>query len=133
MDQMHREPVAEVLDHAESGGMLPYEEVFPADWDLLVVHEARTCWAIDHHCLNPICTCAELVVERQCIDTPKAEYAGQARLDLHRRGGAPEASTPLAAKLFVKLWTREQDALVRRRQEVARPSAGTRLATMNAE
>lgn len=100
------------------GGMVPYVDLFPADWDLLLVHEGRTYWAVDHHCPSPECTCAEIVVQIQCVDSPTAEHVGQVRLDLQARQQPPKATTPLAAQLFARLWSSDRDELLRRHRDV---------------
>ena len=106
------------LRNAEPGAMLPYDNLFPADWDLLVQYDGQTYWAIDLHCLNPACSCAHIVVQFHRIESPKAEDVGDARLDLRNEHQPPTASTPLAAQLFARLWERRRDELLRRREEV---------------
>ena len=111
------------LERAEPGDMIPYDALFPADWDLLVVHEGSTYWAIDHHCPNHACTCAEIFVELHQIDSADAERVGDARIDLDRPKSRPKASTPLAAEVTSRLLAKHRDDLVRRRAEVRRAVA----------
>lgn len=111
------------LDAAQPGSMIPYDTLFPADWDLVVVHAGETYWAIDHHCVKPSCPCGDIVVEFQLLDPPEARHVGEARLDLQRQDSRPKASTPLAAELFDRLWGKHRDELVRRRDEVRRAVA----------
>jgi hypothetical protein len=102
----------------EPGAMMPYEQLFPADWDLYLQLDGKTYWAIDHHCLKPTCTCAAIVVQIHAVETPKAEFIGEARLDLHDRRARPNASTPLAGQVFARFWSRSRDELMRRHNEV---------------
>jgi uncharacterized protein YchJ len=108
----------EAFEARTPGAMMPYERLFPADWDLFLQHKGKLYWAVDHHCLNPSCTCAAVVVELHAIETPKAEFIGEARLDLRDRNARPSATTPLAEELFARLWTRSREELLRRHHEV---------------
>jgi uncharacterized protein YchJ len=116
--QRDRTPSREALEHAEPGTMVPYDELFPADWDLFVTHGGHTYWVVDHHCVNPACSCAEVVVELHRIEEPKAEYVGEVRVDRHKRLARPKASTPLAAEVFARLWATHGSEFVRRHDEV---------------
>jgi hypothetical protein len=106
------------FESREPGAMMPYVQLLPADWDLYLQHDRKTYWAIDHHCLSPTCSCAEIVVEIHDVAAPKAEFIGEVRLDLRTRRAQPKASTPLAGRIFTRLWARCRDELLRRHHEV---------------
>lgn len=107
---------AALATHAE-GTLLPYDRMFPADWDLLVADDGHSYWAVDLHCLNPTCTCEDVVV--QLYDIAEASsLVGEIRRHRHRAQAKPKASSPLAARLFVRLWSRHRPELERRFDEV---------------
>jgi hypothetical protein len=97
--------------------MIPYDYLFPAAWDLILQHEGQTYWAIDHHCPNPACHCADIVVAIHRTDSPHAEHVGDVRVDL-RRARKPQASDPYAARIFDRIWDRYRDELIRRHAQV---------------
>jgi SEC-C motif len=43
--------------------LVPFMEVVPSRWDLSVIAGDRRYWAVDCWCLNPACTCEEIVVD----------------------------------------------------------------------
>ena len=108
------------LDAAAPGEMVPYEALFPADWDVLVEHGGASYWAVDHHCPNPGCTCGEVMIELLRVEAPESEFVGNVAIDLKSRRPRPKASTPLAAQLFEKLWAKHRGELLRRREEARR-------------
>lgn len=117
-DQHDRTPCVAALERTEPGALVPYNDLFPANWDLLVVHGGQTYWSVDHHCVNPACSCSEVVVELHRIDSPKAEHIGQVRFDQRKTHVRPKASSPLAAEVFARLWAKHEKELVRRHDEV---------------
>ena len=106
------------LERTEPGALVPYDDLFPANWDLLVTHGGQTYWSVDHHCVNPACSCSEVVIELQRIDSRKAEHIGQVRIDRHKTHEPPKASSPLAAEVFARLWAKHEKELGRRHDEV---------------
>jgi SEC-C motif domain protein len=98
--------------------MIPYDKLFPADWDLVLYEEGVLYWAVDHHCLKPACSCAEIVVAFHRIDESQVRGIGRVRLDLRDPQAQPRASTPLTGQLFYKLWAQRREELVRRHEEV---------------
>lgn len=100
------------------GDLVAYEHLFPEDWDLLFSSSGRGYWAVDQHCINPACTCTDIVVELHRIESGDAIPIGNLRFDLRDPSPRPKASTPLVAGLFHPLWTLHGDELVRRRGEV---------------
>jgi hypothetical protein len=107
--------------------MIGYDELFPADWDLLVQHGGATYWLCDQHCPKATCPCAAIVVQLYRIDGPSTDYAGKLTLDLGGPHRHPETTTPVAAALFEPAWRRYGDELVRRHKEVR--AAVQRVAT----
>jgi hypothetical protein len=98
--------------------MIGYDELFPADWDLLVQHAGATYWLCDQHCPKATCPCRAIVVQLYRVDGPSTDYAGKITLDLRGPHGRPETTTPVAAALFEPTWRRYGDELVRRHKEV---------------
>ena len=112
----------ERLDRAEPGILIPYDELFPADWDLLVKHDdGRTYWVMDSHCSNPSCLCAEIIVDVHALDdSPNVELVGKLRLDLRAKASRPTATTARVARLVDPIWSRHGAELMRRRGDVRR-------------
>jgi hypothetical protein len=106
------------LRRAVPGAMMPYDELFPADWDLVLHDDGVLYWAVDHHCLKPACSCAEIVVAFHWIEGSNVRSVGKVRLDLRDPPAHPRASAPLTRRLFEKLWARRHEELVRRHDEV---------------
>lgn len=50
--------ILSVLSHT----MIAYHELFPADWDLVPIHDGKQYWAVDLYCRNPDCTCTSSVI-----------------------------------------------------------------------
>jgi SEC-C motif len=106
------------LDHAKPGAMIPYDRLFPYDWDLIVTHEGHHYWASDQHCPKAGCPCSEIVVALQDINTPDARDIGRLRIALQSGSPRSNASSPSAARLFEPLWAKYEPELVRRHHEV---------------
>jgi uncharacterized protein YchJ len=117
--QRDRSSALRALERAESGVLLPYDSLFPADWDLLLQHGGASYWAIDQHCPNPACACADLVVEVHDISTPRATRLGALTVDVRAAKLRP-ATSPKIAALFPLLWAEHGAELRRRHDEVHR-------------
>jgi hypothetical protein len=100
------------------GDLVPYEHLFPEDWDLLFSSSGRGYWAVDQHCISPACTCTDIVVELHRIESIDAILIGSFRFDSRESTPRPKASTRVVAGLFHPLWTMYGAELVRRRAEV---------------
>jgi hypothetical protein len=98
--------------------MIPYDRLFPYDWDLIITHDGHHYWASDQHCPKATCPCREIVVALQDISVPDARDLGRLRITM--RSGRPRAnaSSPSAARLFEPLWAKYGSELVRRHHEV---------------
>jgi hypothetical protein len=118
--QRDRETSCRSALRGAADGMIPYDVLFPADWDLVVQHDGAHYWAVDYHCPKPACPCAEITVRFQRLDSPDVRGVGGTRLDLRDPQALPKASTPLAARLFENLWAQHREELVRRHQDVRR-------------
>jgi hypothetical protein len=99
--------------------LVPYEDLFPADWDVLVASGGSMFLVIDHHCLNPACPCTTLVLDLRRLDDGEAVHVGDLRVDRRAARPRPEASTAAARALFPDLW-REYGAELRRRHDEVR-------------
>jgi len=44
-----------VLANAKPGLMVAFQDLFPADWDLLFKHDGEIYWVIDRYCPTPSC------------------------------------------------------------------------------
>lgn len=82
--QADRETAARhALAEADSDAMIPYDELFPADWDLLVTRAGEHYWAADLHCPGPSCNCSRVVVTFYRLDdSESARFVGDARIDV---------------------------------------------------
>ena len=76
-------------------GMISFSEVFPYDFDLTVVHERRIYLADDYYCLEPACTCDDVVVAFADVSRGvDSDALGHARASLRRlRAGVIEGPT----------------------------------------
>jgi hypothetical protein len=111
-------PLATALEQAELGTMIPYDQLFPAAWDLIVQHDGHTYWVVDHHCPKQGCDCAQIVTQLHRIEGLTPRSIGNVRFDLPARRNSPQASSPLAADVFAKVWKDYGDELVRRHRQV---------------
>lgn len=111
----------ERLSSAEPGALIPHDELFPADWDLLIEHEGRPYWVMDLHCANPACSCAEIVIDVHALDhAPDLERVGELRVPLRAKRPRATATTDSVARLFDPIWDEHREELLRRREEVRR-------------
>jgi hypothetical protein len=116
--QRDRSSCAAALARRTDDLMISYEELFPADWDLLVLHGGKAYWVADQHCPKVACPCNVLVLQLYRLYDSSTYPAGKLTLDLRSSPQRPEATTPLAAELFEPVWQRHGKELLRRREEV---------------
>jgi hypothetical protein len=107
-----------VLDHAEPDAMIPYDRLFPYDWDLILTHDGHHYWASDQHCPKAACPCREILVALQDISAPDARDIGRLRIALQSGTPRSNASSAWVARLFEPLWTKYGPELARRHHEV---------------
>jgi hypothetical protein len=128
--QRDRSSYRATLDRAKPGAMLPYDRLFPYDWDLILRCDGHHVWACDQHCPNAACDCSEIVVILYDLNTPDVRSIGQLRIDLQ---SGSNSSSPSAARLFEPLWAKHGAELIRRhheaRQVIVAHSASRRDAT----
>lgn len=79
---------ARALANANPNAMIAYDELFPADWDLIFYREGMPYWAVDLYCHNPQCTCTDVTVSFYEIGTSKRDSVGRLRLDVADDDGA---------------------------------------------
>jgi hypothetical protein len=70
--QRDRSSFRTAFQGTDAGMLLPYDRLFPNDWDLIVAHDGHYYWASDLHCTNPSCSCREIVVALHDITTADA-------------------------------------------------------------
>lgn len=116
--QRDRSSYRVALDRAQPRAMLPYDRLFPHDWDLIVAHDRHYVWARDQHCPNAACSCRELVVSLYDLNAPDTPSIGQLRVDLQSRNPRSNASSSSAARWFEPLWAQYGTELTRRHNEV---------------
>jgi hypothetical protein len=105
--------------------MVPYDALYPADWDLILMHAGVTYWAVDQHCPRPRCPCTNVTVVFYRIDDDGTSSVGKATRDLRYPKAQVKGSSPLTTQLFTKLWEKSREELVRRHQEVRAAVRGT--------
>jgi len=109
-----------VLARAEPDAMVPYDELFPADWDLLVTHAGATYYAVDYHCPNPRCPCTNVVVSIHGVDDEPARFLGDARVEITPRDLRVEPGSPEVGDIVRKLCAEHGDELRHRYEEARR-------------
>jgi hypothetical protein len=127
--QHDRTTCRRALATAGMDGMIPYDELYPADWDLLLTHAGATYWAIDQHCPRPRCPCMNVTVAFYRTDDDGTQAVGKATRDLRYPNAQVKGSSSLTTQLFTKLWEKSGDELVRRHQEVRAEVRGTHATT----
>jgi hypothetical protein len=120
MAQRDRSTYRAALDRAKAGQMLPYERLFPHDWDMILGSDGHYVWASDQHCPSAACDCREIVVVLYDLNTPDTRTLGRLRIDLQSGNPRSTASPPSAERWFEPLWTQYRTELVRRHDEVRR-------------
>src|SRR5450432_1559193 len=118
--QRDRSSYRAAIHHADPGAMLPYDRLFPHDWDMIVGHDGHHYWACDQHCPNAACNCCEVVVTLYDLNTPDTRAVGQLRIDLKSSKLRAKGSSPSAAPLYEPLWAKYGTELIRRHEEVRR-------------
>lgn len=116
--QRDRSSYRSALDHAKPGAMVPYDRLFPHDWDMIVGRGGLHYWASDLHCHNLACDCREITVMLYDLSTRDAPTVGDLRIDLRSGDPRSSASSPLASRLFQPLWAQYGAELNRRHDEV---------------
>lgn len=98
-------------DH-QKGDKVAHYELFPHDWDLLVMPDERTAWAIDYYCVEPSCSCQDIAIS---LRAEQGATIGEATLRLGSRAGLIVIHcTPEARPYVDKLVQHQHRALLRR-------------------
>ena len=121
--QRDRETAARrLLANAEPGLMIAFQDLFPADWDLLFKHDGGTYWVIDRYCPTPSCDCSSvaLTLYRLRTDNPAPLVVGDADADLARESPVLQVTTPAAREPFAAFSRELLERLPLRREEARR-------------
>lgn len=78
--------------------LVPFCEVFPYDFDLVVADRGHHYWGSDEYCLNPTCKCDDIVV--QFVDPSQPGALGYVKASL-RKLNKPTVEGPM---LLQRLW-----------------------------
>jgi len=111
-----------VLANAKPGLMVAFQDLFPADWDLLFKHDGEIYWVIDRYCPTPSCDCSSvaLTLRRLRTDNSAPLVVGDADVDLARESPVLEVTTPAARELYTALSRELLERLPSRREEARR-------------
>ena len=121
--QRDRETAARrVLANATPGIMVAFEDLFPADWDLLFMHDGETYWVIDRYCPTASCDCSSVALTLCLLrtDDPAPLVIGDADADLARKPPRIEVTTPAAREPFAAFSRELLERLAHRREEARR-------------
>ena len=121
--QRDRETAARcVLANAKPGLMVAFQDLFPADWDLLFKHDGATYWVIDRYCPTPSCDCSSVALTlcRLRTDNPAPLVVGDADVNLARESPVLEVTTPAAREPFAAISREFLERLPLRREEARR-------------
>lgn len=123
--QADRETAPErALAKANPNAMIAYDELFPADWDLVVTLEGTPYWTVDLYCHNPQCTCTDVTVTfyRLGTDERPTPFVGQARLQVgdDRKSVLVVETSPEIDPIVAAFLERYEDRLHARHAEARR-------------
>ncbi len=110
----------------DGDGMVSFCEMFPYDFDLTVVHDRQLYLGDDQYCLEPTCTCDEVVV--QFVDASRDRAIGHARASVRRLKHAELVGSSLVSRLWSRLLERRDPRSFRDRFERMRKVARARPA-----
>jgi len=111
-----------VLANARPGIMVVFQDLFPADWDLLFKHDGEVYWVIDRYCPTPSCNCSSVALTlcRLRTDNPAPLVIGDADADLARESPVLDVTTPAAREPFAAFSRELLERLPSRREEARR-------------
>ena len=94
--------------------LVPFSVVFPYEFDVTIAYERRLYLAEDHYCLQPACTCEDVLV--YFVETSKGGKAlGHARASVRRLRAAAIEGPPLVRRLWNALIDEYGEAPLRER------------------
>jgi hypothetical protein len=103
--QLDRESAAREVLARPSTTMVRYSDLFPADWDLLLLHDGDQYWAVDLYCRNPDCDCTSSVIYFYRVDDDdEVHRVGEVTIDYAKDDPAVEPSSKEVGKVFDSLW-----------------------------
>jgi hypothetical protein len=115
--QRDRSTCKRALEARTDDLMIPYHELFPADWDPVVMADGTAYHVVDQHCPNPACPCTEIVLGLYRLERDTARHVGDLRVDRREARPRAKATTPAASALFEIVWSEYGNELVRRHDE----------------
>jgi len=120
--QRDRESAARrVLERASGGAMIAFDRLFPADWDLLFLHDDALYWVVDQYCPNPACDCSSVALTAYEVRGKEpARRMGEASVDLAGDRPRLDVATDAARELFDVFWDKCAERLRPRRDEARR-------------
>ncbi|MCX5744170.1 MAG: SEC-C domain-containing protein, partial [Proteobacteria bacterium] len=92
--------------------MVAHFELFPHDWDLLVQPGDRPAWIIDSYCVEPSCSCQDIVVS---VQSSTGGPLGDATLRLSGRGEVRIVRCTAGALAYVERLVDTQCSALQRR------------------
>nr|MBA3376549.1 hypothetical protein [Actinomycetota bacterium] len=104
--QLDRETQARNVLGVPSHTMIAYHQLFPADWDLVPIHDGERYWAVDLYCRNPDCTCTSSVINFYDTDD-ESRLVGEVVVDYgdgNDREVDVEPSNESVDAIFDTLW-----------------------------
>lgn len=105
----------------ERGTMISFDELFPADWDLIVTYEGVPYWVIDQYCVKPNCDCGEIAFEvHQLSGDGTAPKVGLARVNVRDAQTKVRATSALIIEIYNSMWADSKAKLRSRLHEVRR-------------
>jgi hypothetical protein len=111
---------ARALANANPNAMIAYDELFPADWDLVVTREGVPYWAVDLYCHNPRCTCTVVTVSFYELETGTQGVAGRIRLEVANDDGGLRIVQSSSDDELVTMFLEKYGERIRERHAEAR-------------
>ncbi len=115
--QLDRETAAKQVLATPARTMVAYHQLFPADWDLLPIHDDERYWAVDLYCRNPDCTCTSSVINVYRLDDCEPQLIGEVVVDYGEREIDFQPSNDAVEKIFDALWDAREYKLRARHAE----------------
>lgn len=100
--------------------LIPFYDLFPYEYDLVVIEGRKLYLAEDHYCLRPGCSCDEAVVV--LIEGEKSRALGHVRVPVHRLRAATFEGDPEIEDLWAAFLEQHEPTVLRERYEQLRNS-----------
>lgn len=85
--------------------MVAYHQLFPADWDLVAIHDGERYWAVDLYCRNANCACSSSVINFYRMDAGEPRLVGEVGVDYAERDIEFQPSNDSVDAIFDTLWS----------------------------